>query len=119
MIAATNFSRALDPAIWRRFDDILRFGLPDADALETLVSLRLHANRPSSEQIGRVVRTVRGSSFAEAERVCLEARKRCALAGRNNLEDTEIDAALKQYAYRRALLCRTASDSANPAIDRQ
>lgn len=38
LIAATNHGDLLDPAIWRRFDDILTFGLPDAAVRRRYVS---------------------------------------------------------------------------------
>ncbi|MEA1649857.1 ATP-binding protein [Nitrospirillum sp. BR 11164] len=34
LIAATNHGELLDPAIWRRFDDVLEFHLPSADLRE-------------------------------------------------------------------------------------
>lgn len=34
LIAATNHGELLDPAVWRRFDDVLEFGLPSAKQRE-------------------------------------------------------------------------------------
>lgn len=118
VIAATNFSEALDPAIWRRFDELLRFQLPDADALDALVTRRLRIVRASRRQVLRVVEAVAGSSFAEAERVCLDARKRCALTGKTRLGETELAAALDRFRYRRRVFESAVHSASAPAVDR-
>ena len=41
VIAATNFEQSLDPALWRRFDEIVRFELPSNTNIMTLMELRL------------------------------------------------------------------------------
>ena len=38
LIAATNHQYLLDSAMWRRFDDILFYDLPDSDLREQLFS---------------------------------------------------------------------------------
>ena len=119
VIAATNFEQALDPAIWRRFDDVLRFDLPDQKGLEILMTKRFRPLRTTRSQIRILVEAIFGSSFAEAERVCLDARKRCALAGTSKLRDEDIQAALERFHYRREILQRAKSVDAVPAIDRE
>ena len=37
ILAATNQVEVLDPALFRRFDDVIRYGLPTADAAEELI----------------------------------------------------------------------------------
>ncbi len=118
VIAATNFSEALDPAIWRRFDEVLRFQLPDADALDALVTRRLRIVRASRRQVRNVVEAVAGSSFAEAERVCLDARKRCALTGKTRLGEIELAAALDRFRYRRKVFESAVHSVSAPAVDR-
>ena len=104
VIAATNFEQALDPAIWRRFDDVLRFGLPDADALAALVSKRLRPLRFKKAHVDRIATELTGSSFADAERVCLDIRKQRALDGGDSVHQADIDEALKRHAYRKKLM---------------
>ena len=41
VIAATNFEQSLDPALWRRFDEVLRFGMPQKDEIAKLMELRV------------------------------------------------------------------------------
>ena len=104
VVAATNFEQALDPALWRRFDDVLRFDLPDANGLEALIRRRCRPLRVTDRQVQRILTDVSGASFADAERVCLDARRRCALAGNSKLYDDDVDAALDRYRYRRYVL---------------
>ena len=87
VIAATNFEQALDPAIWRRFDDVVRFELPDKASLEALIRRRVRPLRVTERQVTRILDAVSGASFADAERVCLDARRRCALDGTDRLRD--------------------------------
>ncbi len=42
IIAATNFEQSLDPAIWRRFDDVVRFDLPTPVQLRTFIRKQLN-----------------------------------------------------------------------------
>lgn len=75
LIAASNHPAALDPALYRRFDDILRYSAPTAKDIERLLRTRL-----ASEDIGRlawtpIIKAAKGLSFAEAARAADEAVK--------------------------------------------
>lgn len=119
VIAATNFEQVLDPAIWRRFDEIVRFDLPDKAGLDTLIHNRLRPLHCSENQIGVLVDALVGASFAEAERVCFDARKRCALDGTNNLRNEDVAAAIERFQYRRDVLERAMPADASPSVDRK
>jgi SpoVK/Ycf46/Vps4 family AAA+-type ATPase len=119
VIAATNFEQSLDPAIWRRFDDVLRFGLPDADAVATLVSKRLRPLRFKKAHVDTIVAALEGASFADAERVCLDIRKQRALDGGDSVRIDDVRAAIDRHAYRRNVLHMAAQDVPPPTIDRE
>ena len=119
VIAATNFDQALDPAIWRRFDDVIRFDLPDANAIEALMRKRLRPLQVTPSQIRTLVESVGAASFADAERVCFDARRRCALAGSITLRDHDIHSALERHSYRRDVLQRATSADTYPSVDRE
>ncbi|MFZ5721569.1 MAG: AAA family ATPase [Pseudomonadota bacterium] len=40
MIAATNLDQSLDPAIWRRFDEVIWFDKPDRQMIERFLKLK-------------------------------------------------------------------------------
>ena len=118
VVAATNFEQALDPAIWRRFDDVVRFDLPDKASLEALIRRRFRPLRITDPQIKTILDAVAGASFADAERVCLDARRRCALEGIDKLREEDVTVALRRFQYRRYVLQRALPNRVSPAVDR-
>jgi len=119
VIAATNFEQVLDPAIWRRFDDVLRFDLPTRESLELLVTLRLRPIQTQKEQIKTFVDALSGATFADAERTCFDARKRCALNGSKALKQEDVEAAIVQFRYRQSVLEKAVPNSMPPTVDRE
>lgn len=119
LIAATNFEQVLDPAIWRRFDDVVRFNLPDGVALEAIVLKRLRPLQFTKKQVQLLVEAIQGASFAEAEQVCFDVRKRCALDGACKLRNEDVKSALERFNYRRTVLLKASPTGASPSIDRE
>jgi SpoVK/Ycf46/Vps4 family AAA+-type ATPase len=117
--AATNFEQVLDPAIWRRFDEVLRFELPTRELLEDVVALRLRPLRSNKEQVVDLLDALVDATFADAERVCLDVRKRCALDGSSSLRQSDIDAAIERFRYRRAVQKKAVPENDLPAVDRK
>jgi len=118
VIAATNFEQVLDPAIWRRFDDVLRFDLPAKESLEAVILLRLRPLQVKKKFVTALVDALQGATFADAERVCFDARKRCALDGSNALRHEDVETAIARHRYRRSVLDKAAPNSGPPAVDR-
>jgi SpoVK/Ycf46/Vps4 family AAA+-type ATPase len=85
VIAATNHEGMLDDALWRRFDEILYFGRPNLDQIAQLMELRLRAVRKRSVDVRAFSERMLGLSYADAERVCLEATKAMLLAGHKEM----------------------------------
>jgi SpoVK/Ycf46/Vps4 family AAA+-type ATPase len=119
LIAATNFEQVLDPAIWRRFDDVVRFDLPDSAALEAIVLKRLRPLQFTKKQLLILVEAIQGASFAEAEQVCFDMRKRCALEGASKLRNEDLKSALDRFNYRRRVLLKATPDGSAPSIDHE
>lgn len=117
VIAATNFEQSLDPAIWRRFDEILHFDKPTADQLRSLVRIRLRPLRYEADQAEEIVGAVSGSTFADAERVCLDIRKHAALNGDVAVTEEAMRDSVSRYIYRRSILEYIPS-TREPMIDR-
>ena len=118
LIAASNFEQVLDPAIWRRFDEVVRFDRPDSEALSQLLRLRLRPFQADEEHLSFLVQQLEGATFAEAERACYDVRKRCVLEGRKRLSDEEIAQAVERFRYRRAILQKASDTEELPRIDR-
>lgn len=80
LLAATNHSRLLDPAVWRRFEAVVEFPLPGEEELRTVFREILELDEDSAWP--RVFGAAMvGSSFAEASRVATRARRDAALDG--------------------------------------
>ena len=71
-VATSNHPSLLDSAVWRRFDEVIEFGLPDETARAALVELKLRAIRTELD-VDEVSRLMEGYSAAEIEGVCLNA----------------------------------------------
>jgi SpoVK/Ycf46/Vps4 family AAA+-type ATPase len=75
LIAATNHSELLDPAIWRRFDVIVDFPIPDTDLLRSSVEQLLRDSNIDGAIINMLAMVLTGCSFSEAEREINTARR--------------------------------------------
>lgn len=94
LVAATNHPELLDPAIWRRFEMVLEFPLPEAPALSAYVADLLAGRLSDPGTWGRILAlSLAGRSFSDVEREVMGLRRSAALEGRK-LEDV-LTAALR------------------------
>jgi SpoVK/Ycf46/Vps4 family AAA+-type ATPase len=118
VIAATNFEQSLDPALWRRFNEVIRFERPDACQIETLIRKRCAGWLGSNPALGQVVRELVGSTYAEVERVCLDVAKRAVLDGRRILNQADWEYTLGRHRQRRQVMEARQADRP-PVVDRE
>ncbi len=91
LIATTNYASLLDRAIWRRFDEILRFEKPDVEQIKRLLTRKLAGVRRDFEiEDLEITNAFNGLSHAEIERVLRRAIKEMILAGREFLEPIDL-----------------------------
>lgn len=81
IIAATNFVGMLDEALFRRFDDVITYELPDKSLVRTLIENRLSAFAFTRIRWPDVSLAARGLSHAEVARACDDAARDAVLAG--------------------------------------
>lgn len=105
VIAATNLPQFLDEALWRRFDDILSFDPPSEREIALLLT-REFANFPAHFDLDTIVAKLAGLSYADIERVCIDAIKKAVLKKRKSVSETEFAAALRQEMRRKGLTSR-------------
>ena len=74
VIAATNHFEILDPALFRRFDDVLHYDMPDEAQIAELLKTRL-ARTVTSVSWSRLAATAAGLSHADISRAADEALK--------------------------------------------
>lgn len=87
IVAATNYKKLLDPALFRRFDDVLNYELPEKNQIKTLiqnklVEFRLNIKNQEWEELENISN---GLSHAEITRACEDAAKHMILEGEESL----------------------------------
>lgn len=96
IVAASNLEQSLDTALFRRFDDTLRYGLP-----MTNMARRLVENRLSLFDIRRlgwksILGTAKGMPHADIVKACEEAAKDAVLDERRRILTSDLKRALSQ-----------------------
>ena len=101
LIATTNYESLLDQAVWRRFDETLSFELPTLEQIKRLLALKLSGvRREFDTDDHEIANLFKGMSHGDIERVLRRAVKEMILSGREFLQRSHIDEALKRE-YRR------------------
>lgn len=85
IIAATNHPQLLDNALFRRFDTVMDFALPDDANVEAVIKNRLASFHTGNLSWPRVLGAARGLSHAEVATAAENAAKRTVLAGRTRI----------------------------------
>ena len=85
IIAATNNGDRLDKALYRRFDDLIEFGLPEEAHIWETIQARLSGMPQSKLDRARILKAARGLSYAEITRACEESVKEMLLRNLKSL----------------------------------
>lgn len=75
ILCATNHIDILDSALFRRFDDVLRYSLPDHEVIQSLLHVRLGGHTRKNFPWKKLAITAEGLSTAELTRATDEALK--------------------------------------------
>ena len=96
IIAATNHADLLDPALYRRFDDIFRYELPNESQIVKLLETRLV--QKTSKQISwhDLAKIAKGLSHAEITRAAEEVLKDSLIYQRKSICEQEIQSMLNE-----------------------
>jgi SpoVK/Ycf46/Vps4 family AAA+-type ATPase len=95
LIAATNHETNLDSAVWRRFEEVLSFGLPNLEQIKKLLELKLKGVRRNLHiETEELSKRFKGMSHADIERIIRRAIKEMVLQGKEFLEDRQIETSL-------------------------
>lgn len=101
LIAATNLDQSLDPAIWRRFDEVVWFEKPDRGMGERFLRHKFKNVHTSFDPTTRIA-AVLGYSYAEIDRICTQAIKAMIIERRDQVQARDFDRAIDDEARRRA-----------------
>lgn len=95
LVATTNIQESLDPALFRRFDDVFSLPLPGPEEIHKLLRSTLSAV-PFAEMINwnRLVETLAGASAAMVVKVAQDAAKAAVLAGVKGINDALLSQAV-------------------------
>jgi len=96
IIAATNHPELLDPALFRRFDDVIRYALPDDKIAERILKNRLATFGTEEVDWEAVVKSAEGLSQSELARAADEAAKRAVLVERTIIVQDDLSAAIAE-----------------------
>ncbi|MFH0957324.1 MAG: AAA family ATPase [Pseudomonadota bacterium] len=116
IIAATNFEQSLDYALWRRFDEVLRFEKPDLQQIIDLMHRHLSHLGVANDLFSRRAKELLNMSHAEVERVCVDILKGCVLAGKRICQEKDIAQAIQHQKYRKKILNHV-SQGVTPKVD--
>ncbi len=101
ILAATNHQNILDPAIWRRFDDVIYYELPDEKDRQQLFEIYLKPiKRESDIDILKATKKTEGLSPADIKMVTEEAMKTAIIDSRNCLSMSDIESAVNKFIRR-------------------
>ncbi|MEX2287299.1 MAG: AAA family ATPase [Planctomycetaceae bacterium] len=95
IVAATNLEDLLDDALFRRFDDVIRYRLPNQPELHDLIANRLATFQLSEAQIKELAGKAVGLSHAEICRACDESAKMAVLDDRRTIAATDLQRAIQ------------------------
>ncbi len=105
IVAATNHPDLLDPALFRRFDDVVEYSLPSAELARRTFEDRLQALQTKGVDWTSVVEASLGLSYAEIAKACEDAAKEAIL---ENTGAVDTDSLLQALSDRRATKDRQA-----------
>lgn len=80
LVSATNYGELLDPALIRRFDDILEFSRPSNEDIRTIIKSYLRPLKYPQIKWDIIIKTAQGLSQSEISRATEEAVKSAILA---------------------------------------
>lgn len=96
LVAATNLSKELDEAVWRRFDDAFEVPMPGPEELKKLVVLTLSSMKTELKDWERILKEAKSFSAAQMVRAAQDAAKKVILDGKDIVNDEILIAAIRE-----------------------
>ena len=95
IIASTNHPHLLDVGVWRRFDEVIRFDLPDKERRRKIFQKYLRVlKKDKNFDVIKLIEESEGFSGADIEQVCVEALKSAILAGKDFVDFNDVKEAI-------------------------
>ena len=101
LFAATNHQNMLDSAIWRRFDAVIGYELPNEATRKQLFERYLRPiKRDKKIDLGKAAKTSLGLSPGDIKMISVEAMKSAIIDARNSLAMNDLETAIEQFILR-------------------
>ena len=119
-VAATNHEGLLDPALWRRFDEVVVFPPPTPAEIEALCSrhFRQIPLAPGGA-LKELIRSLDGASHADIERVAVDAIKQTVMDSQTTISSAALSTAVDRLRDRLSTTQGGSQNSAQPALGRK
>ena len=96
IIAATNYEQSLDYAIWRRFDETIRFDMPTNEEKLKLFFLKTKQFKGPVHTFEQYLNNLKQFSHSDIERISQIIMKRCILESKKMYTKKDIEYAVKK-----------------------
>ncbi len=96
IIGATNHPDILDAALFRRFDDLLHYELPDEEHIASVLEVRLGRMAVRGVSWKRLAKQAEGLSYAEITRAADEVLKLALIERSEGISEKDIGCALQE-----------------------
>ena len=90
IVAATNHPEILDPALFRHFDDILHYDLPDRPQIAELLMTCLSGSTTRDIRWAHLAEAAEGLSYAEITRAANEVLKDALIHRRDDVREADV-----------------------------
>ena len=98
LIAATNHGKDLDTALFRRFDDVIKYEAPDERQIEALLKNSLSVFATPDMDYRRLALAGKGESHADIVKACLDALKDAIMEGEQTVSESSVILHLEERA---------------------
>lgn len=109
IIGATNHPDILDNALFRRFDDLLHYELPDEEHIASALKTRLSRVAVKNTSWKRLAGKALGLSYAELTRAADEVLKTALIERKNKISEKDVCLAIEERRKLSARLNKTIS----------
>lgn len=113
IIAATNHPEILDYALFRRFDDVVEYGLPDQARITAMLKGRLAGFSPSKSTWKKAAEHALGLSYADIAKAADEAIKNAIIHEQSSITEADL---IQTLAERKQMSARLAGNKDNGRV---
>ncbi len=96
IVAATNYKKLLDSALFRRFDDVINYVLPTREQVRVIIQNKLAQFDCAVKQWESLEEIAEGLSHAEITRACDDAAKLAVLQGTRKIDVKALESTLRE-----------------------